>query len=138
MIKNVKNLNNSMKNLRKQFEERNIASALKDTQVEHASALAMAVHCVFFGRKRCHNRLDAAAIKCSVNSDEFYFFGFFVSQSHWGPKPTQLPFIWHARQEGRTWIPRNSSFRYISLYRSIHTKDESKRGTAFAFIFGVN
>ena len=25
-----------------------------------------------------------------------------------------------------------------SLYRSIHTKDESKRGTAFAFIFGVN
>ena len=25
-----------------------------------------------------------------------------------------------------------------SLYSSIHTKDESKRGTAFAFIFGVN
>ena len=25
-----------------------------------------------------------------------------------------------------------------SLYRSIHTKDESKRGIAFAFIFGVN
>ena len=25
-----------------------------------------------------------------------------------------------------------------SLYCSIHTKDESKRGTAFAFIFGVN
>ena len=25
-----------------------------------------------------------------------------------------------------------------SLYWSIHTKDESKRGTAFAFIFGVN
>ena len=25
-----------------------------------------------------------------------------------------------------------------SLHRSIHTKDESKRGTAFAFIFGVN
>ena len=25
-----------------------------------------------------------------------------------------------------------------SLYGSIHTKDESKRGTAFAFIFGVN
>ena len=24
------------------------------------------------------------------------------------------------------------------LYRSIHTKDESKRGTVFAFIFGVN
>ena len=24
------------------------------------------------------------------------------------------------------------------LYWSIHTKDESKRGTAFAFIFGVN
>ena len=25
-----------------------------------------------------------------------------------------------------------------SLYWSIHTKDESKRGTAFTFIFGVN
>ena len=25
-----------------------------------------------------------------------------------------------------------------SLHWSIHTKDESKRGTAFAFIFGVN
>ena len=25
-----------------------------------------------------------------------------------------------------------------SLYWSIHTKDESKRGIAFAFIFGVN
>ena len=25
-----------------------------------------------------------------------------------------------------------------SLYWSIHIKDESKRGTAFAFIFGVN
>ena len=25
-----------------------------------------------------------------------------------------------------------------SLYWSIHTKDESKRGSAFAFIFGVN
>ena len=25
-----------------------------------------------------------------------------------------------------------------SLYWSIHNKDESKRGTAFAFIFGVN
>ena len=25
-----------------------------------------------------------------------------------------------------------------SLYWSIHTKDESKRGTTFAFIFGVN
>ena len=25
-----------------------------------------------------------------------------------------------------------------SLHGSIHTKDESKRGTAFAFIFGVN
>ena len=25
-----------------------------------------------------------------------------------------------------------------SMYWSIHTKDESKRGTAFAFIFGVN
>ena len=24
------------------------------------------------------------------------------------------------------------------VYGSIHTKDESKRGTAFAFIFGVN
>ena len=25
-----------------------------------------------------------------------------------------------------------------TLYWSIHTKDESKRGTVFAFIFGVN
>ena len=29
-------------------------------------------------------------------------------------------------------------FPLLSLYWSIHTKDESKRGTAFAFIFGVN
>ena len=27
---------------------------------------------------------------------------------------------------------------FHSMYWSIHTKDESKRGTAFAFIFGVN
>ena len=35
----------------------------------------------------------------------------------------------------------NSMKRVIplhSLYWSIYTKDESKRGTAFAFIFGVN
>ena len=35
----------------------------------------------------------------------------------------------------------NSMKRVIplhSLYWSIHTKDESKRGSAFAFIFGVN
>ena len=38
----------------------------------------------------------------------------------------------------RTWFPWNLSFLYISLYWSIHTKDESKCGTAFAFIFGVN
>ena len=37
-----------------------------------------------------------------------------------------------------TWFPWNLSFRYIHLYWSIHTKDESKRGTVFAFIFGVN
>ena len=36
------------------------------------------------------------------------------------------------------WILWNLSFRYISLYWSIHTKDDSKRGSAFAFIFGVN
>ena len=37
-----------------------------------------------------------------------------------------------------SWIPWNLSFRYISLYWSIHTKDESKRDSAFAFISGVN
>ena len=31
-----------------------------------------------------------------------------------------------------------AGIRLYSLYWSIHTKDESKRGTAFAFIFGVN
>ena len=31
-----------------------------------------------------------------------------------------------------------ASIELHSLYWSIHTKDESKRGTAFAFIFGVN
>ena len=30
------------------------------------------------------------------------------------------------------------TFDRSSLYWSIHTKDESKRGIAFAFIFGVN
>ena len=30
------------------------------------------------------------------------------------------------------------AFPLHSLYWSIHTKDESKRGIAFAFIFGVN
>ena len=37
----------------------------------------------------------------------------------------------------RSWIPRNLSFCYKSLYWSIHTKDENKCRTAFAFIFGV-
>ena len=32
----------------------------------------------------------------------------------------------------------NSMKLAVSLYWSIHTKDESKCGTAFAFIFGVN
>ena len=50
------------------------------------------------------------------------------------------------------WIPWNLSFRYILFHKkkdskrccdtatpeSIHTKEESKRGSAFAFIFGVN
>ena len=49
------------------------------------------------------------------------------------------------------WFPWNLSFSYIVFYekrlqmmlwhhnaKSIHTKDESKRGSAFAFIFGVN
>ena len=38
--------------------------------------------------------------------------------------------------------PKMNSMKLViplhSLYWSIHTKDESKRGTAFAFIFGVN
>ena len=50
-----------------------------------------------------------------------------------------------------SWIPWNLSFRYMLFHEkdskrcndtttpeSIHTKDESKRGSAFAFIFGVN
>ena len=51
-----------------------------------------------------------------------------------------------------TWIPWNLSFRFISFHEktnskwccdtttqeSIHTEDESKRDSAFAFIFGVN
>ena len=55
------------------------------------------------------------------------------------------------RQKVCTWIPWNLSFRYILFHEkrkktpndavtpeSIHTKDESKRDSAFAFIFGVN
>ena len=41
----------------------------------------------------------------------------------------------------RKWILPNmirAVDRLHSLYWSIHTKDESKRETAFAFIFGVN
>ena len=55
----------------------------------------------------------------------------------------RLPFVllymrsWRAHHPS-TWIPWNLSFRYISLYWSIHTKNESKRVIAFAFIFGVN
>ena len=40
-----------------------------------------------------------------------------------------------------TWSVMNSMKLVIPLQLldwSIHTKDESKRGTAFAFIFGVN
>ena len=58
---------------------------------------------------------------------------------------------WYAMAH-RTWIPGNSSFRYIlfhvkkdskqccdtSMPESIHTKDESKHGSSFACIFGVN
>ena len=41
------------------------------------------------------------------------------------------------------WVPASmNSLKLViplhSLYWSIHTRDESKRGTAFAFIFGVN
>ena len=41
----------------------------------------------------------------------------------------------------RKWILPNmirAVKRLHSMYWSIHTKDESKRETAFAFIFGVN
>ena len=43
-----------------------------------------------------------------------------------------LPFLQHFMNSMKLVI------RLYSLYWSIHTKDESKRGTAFAFIFGVN
>ena len=49
-----------------------------------------------------------------------------------------VTFYFMKKQIFLVWIPWNLSFCYIHLYWSIHTKDESKRGTAFAFIFGVN
>ena len=49
------------------------------------------------------------------------------------PRPS---FLWSTVTENMT------SMKLVipipSLYWSIHTEDESKRGTAFAFIFGVN
>ena len=42
---------------------------------------------------------------------------------------------WYSRQ---LMNPMKLVIALHSLYWSIHTKDESKRGTAFAFIFGVN
>ena len=38
----------------------------------------------------------------------------------------------------KKWLGRLTIIPLHSSYWSIHTKDESKRGTAFAFIFGVN
>ena len=46
--------------------------------------------------------------------------------------------IWNIEMSKQPWIPWKSSFRYISLYQSIHTKDERKCGAMFVFIFNVN
>ena len=68
----------------------------------------------------------------------------------------QYTSMWERRVEGPTWtrfrpVPKDitsvpcmlhefhETCHSVTLfYWSIHTKDESKRGTAFAFIFGVN
>ena len=51
--------------------------------------------------------------------------------SNWGKQESQ-GFIWLVMNSMKLVIPLHS------LYWSIRTKDESKCGTAFAFIFGVN
>ena len=60
----------------------------------------------------------------SFFSFQFYLHYFFV---HFFLPPTL-----HIMNSMKLVVPLQS------LYWSIHTKDESKRGTAFAFIFGVN
>ena len=52
---------------------------------------------------------------------------FYYKQYRWGGKANAL-----VMNSMKLVIPLHS------LYWSIHTKDESKRATAFAFIFGVN
>ena len=49
-----------------------------------------------------------------------------------GRAEEEIPNAWQIMKSMKLVIP------LYSLYWSIHTKDESKRGTAFAFIFGVS
>ena len=63
---------------------------------------------------------------------------------HLLPMTTRLHVPVHVVQEAVQWLGNQhmTSMKLViplhSLYWSIHTKDESKRGTTFAFIFGVN
>ena len=55
------------------------------------------------------------------------------------PRPISSGYIWLTEvSRGLTMNSMKLVIPLHSMYWSIHTKDESKRRTVFAFIFGVN
>ena len=62
---------------------------------------------------------------------------FIFTKKIWSP-PAMFFQISHWISEMYTMNSMKLVIPLHSLYWSIHTKDESKRGTTFAFIFGVN
>ena len=86
---------------------------------------------IWIGRELSYSYL----VKCTFFSyQKFVFFSF-----SWNKMWPNYKFAWNSC------ITQHKHMNYMklviplhSLYWSIHTKDESKRGTAFAFIFGVN
>ena len=66
----------------------------------------------------------------------------------WDPRPPQQPAVWSNSKDEFHETCHSVSCYFIKRHskrccdtttpKSIHTKDESKHGSAFAFIFGVN
>ena len=84
---------------------------------------------------RNHNNIEATKLVRLKVMYTLYIICLDFIHNIWNTYYVSIFFLCKTTQ---SWIPWNLSLRYMSLSWSIHTKDESKRETAFAFIFGVN
>ena len=105
---------------------------------------------LFFSSLSCSFQPVPFSVQSS-NSSVLLFCKQFEYCSDNNKRVSPLQNTWTSCLLSIAWIPWNLSFLYISFMKkdskrccdtttpeSIHTKDESKRGSEFAFIFGVN